>query len=179
MLVKYANKLDIPVINVVRKQEHVDMLTALGATIILNSSSESYAADLKETLSKYTKVAFYDAVGGGEPTTQIIDALPPKSTGYIYGVLGGAPVMYNGGNMIFFEKTISSFWVPKWFGSITLEEKKYWSEQVVSDLKLSDEESCFKTKIAETFPLTKISDAWRQATKIASEGKVILRPHDE
>ena len=104
MLVKYANKVEVPAINVVRKQEHVDTLNALGASTILDSSSKSYSADLKETLSKYKKVAFYDAVGGGEPTSEILDALPAGSSVYIYGLFGEKPLQYDRGSMIFLWK---------------------------------------------------------------------------
>ena len=50
MLIKICLAEDIPLVNVVRKEEHVDLLKSLGANYVCNSSLDSFMDDLVETL---------------------------------------------------------------------------------------------------------------------------------
>lgn len=179
MLVKFCKQLEIPLINIVRRKEQVDILKDLGAEYIVDSSSETYFDDLYNLSHELDARCFFDAVGGGDATKTAIDALPNGSTTYIYGLLGGQDLTYNGGLMIFREITISYFWLGPWMNTLTTEEKGKWVGTVVKDLASPDETSIFKSKIVKTFPLDQIEDAIKTAEEVASEGKVLIKPHQE
>ena len=46
MLVKICLKDSVPLVNIVRRQEQVDLLKSIGAEYVVNSSSDTYDADL-------------------------------------------------------------------------------------------------------------------------------------
>ena len=75
MLIKICLSEDIPLVNVVRKEEHVDMLKSLGANYVCNSSLDSFMDDLVEALVKSGSTLGFDATGGGKLSSQILTAM--------------------------------------------------------------------------------------------------------
>ena len=56
----------VALINIVRKQEHVDLLNSLGAEHVCNSSLDSFEDDLCDALRATGATIAFDAIGGGE-----------------------------------------------------------------------------------------------------------------
>ena len=75
MLIKICLSEDIPLVNVVRKDEHVDMLKSLGANYVCNSSLDSFMDDLVEALVQSGSTLGFDATGGGKLSSQILTAM--------------------------------------------------------------------------------------------------------
>ena len=75
MLIKICLSEDIPLVNVVRKEEHVDMLKSLGANYVCNSSLDSFMDDLVEALVQSGSTLGFDATGGGKLSSQILTAM--------------------------------------------------------------------------------------------------------
>ena len=75
MLIKICLSEDIPLVNVVRKEEHVDMLKSLGANYVCNSSLDSFMDDLVEALVQSGSTLGFDATGGGKLASQILTAM--------------------------------------------------------------------------------------------------------
>jgi len=65
----------VELVNIVRKQEQVDILKALGAKYICNSSDESFMADLTDAIHATGATLAFDATGGGELASQILTAM--------------------------------------------------------------------------------------------------------
>jgi NADPH:quinone reductase len=65
----------IPLVNIVRKDEHVELLKAQGAKYVLNSTSETFQADLTEALKETGATIGFDATGGGELAGQILGCM--------------------------------------------------------------------------------------------------------
>ena len=65
MLVKICLADDIPLVNIVRKQEHVDLLKNLGAKYICNTSDEDFMKCLIDCLVETGATLGFDATGGG------------------------------------------------------------------------------------------------------------------
>ena len=103
--------------------------------------------------------------------------MPIKSTVHVYGALSGQNVSYHPGNFIFREATITYFWLGPWLKSLTSEERKYWIGTIVEDLSTGGK--IFGQVVAKTLPLSEFSTAIEDANKLASEGKVILKPHQD
>ena len=175
MLVKLAQKHSVPLINIVRREEQVKILEALGAEYIVNSSLDTFADDLSALISKLNATVFFDAIGG-DITGQVLDLMPSKSTVYVYGALSMKNVSYHPGSFIFHEATISYFWLGPWLKSLTDEERKKWIGSIIVDL--SSGGKIFGQVVAKTFPLSEFATAMAEANKLASEGKVILKPHE-
>ena len=75
MLNKICQEDGIKLVNVVRKQEHVDLLKAAGATHVINSSEEGYMDNLKKAIADTNAFLGFDPIGGGQNTDYILKAM--------------------------------------------------------------------------------------------------------
>ena len=75
MLIKICNDEDIPLVNVVRKEEHVQLLNELGAEHVCNSTKDNFMDDLVQALVKTGATLGFDATGGGKLASQILTAM--------------------------------------------------------------------------------------------------------
>src|SRR5262249_13158966 len=107
MLTKVCQQENIGLVNIVRRPEHIDLLKALGARHVCNSSAETFLEDLTAALVDTGATLAFDAIGGGPLAGQILTCMEMAATkgttgysrygstipkkGYIYGRLGPAP----------------------------------------------------------------------------------------
>ena len=75
MLVKICAQEDIPLVNIVRKEEHVELLKSLGAKYVCNSSLDTFMEDLVNALVETGSTLGFDATGGGKLASQILTAM--------------------------------------------------------------------------------------------------------
>ena len=78
MLVKICIADEIPLVNIVRKSEHVELLKNLGAEYVCNTSDKSFMNDLVAALVATGATLGFDATGGGnngELPGQILSAM--------------------------------------------------------------------------------------------------------
>jgi NADPH2:quinone reductase len=75
MLVKLCREENIGLVNIVRKQEQVDALLAIGATHVCNSSATTFMADLIDALADTGATLAFDAIGGGTLAGQILTGM--------------------------------------------------------------------------------------------------------
>lgn len=65
----------VDLVNIVRKPEQVKILKDLGATYVINSSSETYMADLTNAIHETGATIGFDATGGGKLASDILSAM--------------------------------------------------------------------------------------------------------
>jgi NADPH:quinone reductase len=75
MLVKLCLSDGVPLVNVVRRQEHVDLLESLGATHVCNSSDDDFRERLTEAVAEVDATIGFDATGGGTLASDILSAM--------------------------------------------------------------------------------------------------------
>ena len=111
MLIKICLDEDVPLVNIVRKEEHVDMLNSLGAKFVCNSSKDTFMQDLAKALVETGATIGFDATGGGKLSGQILTAMEVAANQtateynrygsntfkqvYIYGGLDRSPTTLN------------------------------------------------------------------------------------
>jgi NADPH:quinone reductase-like Zn-dependent oxidoreductase len=111
MLNKICIAQGVDLVNIVRKQEQVDMLSNLGAKYVLNASNESFKKDLYEAIKETGATLAFDATGGGTLASDILTAMEmvgsKDATGfntygsgdnkqvYVYGGLDISPTVLN------------------------------------------------------------------------------------
>lgn len=101
---------DVPLVNIVRKAEHVDLLLGEGAKHVVNSSAESFRDDLVDALRATGATIAFDAIGGGELAGVILSAMEKVASEgdefsrygsdthkqvYVYGGLDRSPTTLN------------------------------------------------------------------------------------
>jgi len=101
----------IELVNIVRKQEQVEILEALGAKYIINSSSDTYYKDLYQAIKATGATLAFDATGGGPLASDILSTMeavltkdvsglntygaPQHKQVYLYGGLDISPTTLN------------------------------------------------------------------------------------
>lgn len=80
MLVRICQEDDIPLVNIVRKAEHVDMLKSLGATHVVNSSDEDFMAQLRAAIDATGAFLGFDPIGGGQMVDKCFKAMEQVAT---------------------------------------------------------------------------------------------------
>lgn len=75
MLVKICLADGIPLVNVVRRQEQVDLLKSIGAEYVVNSSADTYQKDLTDAMAATGATICFDATGGGTLGFEIVKAM--------------------------------------------------------------------------------------------------------
>ena len=77
----------MPCINIVRRQEQVDLLkNEYGAAHVLNSSSENFKEEFS-ALCKELKATLLIECVGGDITGTIMECMPSRSKAFFYGAL--------------------------------------------------------------------------------------------
>jgi NADPH:quinone reductase-like Zn-dependent oxidoreductase len=75
MLVKLCAADDVPLVNIVRRPEQVELLKKLGAKHVVDSSDERFEDRLVEALVETGATLAFDATGGGTLANQILVAM--------------------------------------------------------------------------------------------------------
>jgi len=75
MLIKICKAENVPLVNVVRRNEHVDMLKDLGAEHVCNSSEDDFMNQLVESIVLTGATLGFDATGGGKLASQLLTAM--------------------------------------------------------------------------------------------------------
>jgi NADPH2:quinone reductase len=110
MLVKICIADGVQLVNIVRKQEHVELLTSLGAKYVCNSSDANFKESLVDAIKATNATLAFDATGGGDLSGMILSCMeiaaranmtefsPYGSTQhkqvYIYGALNQSGISF-------------------------------------------------------------------------------------
>ncbi len=66
---------DVDLVNIVRKQEQAALLKEMGAKYVVNSSAESFMADLTDAIHATGATLAFDATGGGMLASNILSCM--------------------------------------------------------------------------------------------------------
>jgi len=113
MIVRLSRERGVPVINIVRRPEQMDLLRTLGADHVLNSAEDGFPSRLRDLARRLGATLILDAVGGVETHT-LVEAAPPRSTILVYAALAGEPSRFNARTLIAEEKRIEGFYLGHW-----------------------------------------------------------------
>ena len=111
MLVKICAKDGIPLVNIVRSDAQVEILKAIGAKYIVNSSTDDFMERLVDAIVETGATLGFDATGGGKLAGQVLTAMEAAAVKrmtsysrygsdtfkqvYIYGALDLSPTTFS------------------------------------------------------------------------------------
>ncbi len=111
MLNKICINDGVDLVNIVRKQDHIELLEGIGAKYVCNSSEASFMEDLTDALVATGATLAFDATGGGRLAGQILTCMEIAANKtakeysrygstthkqvYIYGGLDRSPTEFN------------------------------------------------------------------------------------
>jgi NADPH:quinone reductase-like Zn-dependent oxidoreductase len=168
MLIRLSGKSGIPLINIVRSNDHMEELKSLGARYVLNSTEPSYEKELTQMASRLKATLLLDAVGG-EASSILMRAAPHGSTLLMYARLSGQPVVADPGWMIQEGKKIEGFQLGQWLDELGIMAKLRLISRVKKGMS-----GPLNSPVRTTMPMEEIHKALSLYQKQMSAGKIII-----
>jgi NADPH2:quinone reductase len=170
MIVHLGRRFGIAVINIVRRQEHVEILKSQGAECVLNSSEPGFDERLQEACHQFRATLGFDAVGG-EITGQLVHAMPRSSCVLVFGALAKKDCSISPSDFIFDGKRVDGFWLAEWFPRQSLVYQLKTAFRVQDFLQTD-----LKTEIRERLPLTAGPKAIEDYASRMTDRKILFIP---
>jgi NADPH:quinone reductase-like Zn-dependent oxidoreductase len=170
MLVRLSLRRGIPMVHVVRRPAQVELLRALGAEHVLDSSEPGFEARLAEAMKKLDVRLAFDAVAG-ELTGKLLTAMPHGARVLVYGALSEAPCQVPPGDFIVGDKHVEGFWLSRWMKGKTFGE--LGRAGLAVQARLGDD---FHTEVQARVPLTEAVAGIARYRAAMTEGKVLILP---
>ena len=191
MLVKICLADDIPLVNIVRKEEHVELLKNLGAKYICNTSDENFMKNLIDCLVNTGATLGFDATGGGNEgklAGQILSAMEVAANKnateysrygsdtykqvYIYGGLDPTPTVLN--RSFGLSWGLGGWLLTPFIGRVGMEKFQEMRDRVAKEIKTT-----FASSYTKEVSLEEMlePDAIKTYAKQATGTKYLVTPH--
>lgn len=170
MVLRLGKRFRLPIVNVVRRAEQVELLRSLGAEYVLNSSETGFDEELRKICHKLGATISFEAIAG-EMSGRILAAQPQHSRMLVYGGLSLKPVEIDTESLIFGDKHVEGFWLSAWLRSRNLLKQLRVARQV-QELLAGD----LKTEVRARLPLEKAAEGLAQYSRDMTAGKVLIVP---
>ena len=170
MLNKWCKILGIPLVNLVRRQEQVDILRAIGAEHVFNTAEEGWKQRAKELCTGLGASIAFDAIAG-EATGEIADLIGDGGVVYNYGALSGKSCSVGSMHLILQRKRFEGIWLTPWlFG------KSYEDRMEVGNLVQGLIREVFETEHARVINLGQIHETLTNYNEAsATNNKILIR----
>lgn len=173
MVIRLGKSYGFRTINIVRREEQVAELQSLGADYVLVEGQ----GDLRQQVLAKTGgqgVRFAIDPVGGATASAAVSCLGAGGRLLLYGTLSSEPISFSPRALMSADARVEGFWLGHWMarqkivGKLSLVRK-------ITGLILS---GVLASEVGETFPLTRITDAVRNAEKPGRGGKTLLQLGD-
>jgi NADPH2:quinone reductase len=172
MLARLAVRRQFPMIHIVRREEQVEQLNALGADVVLNCEHENFYKILHHQAERLGATIALDAVAG-PMTGRVLKAMPAGSKAVVYGVLSNlACSEIHPYDLIFQDKRIEGFWLTPWLlrkGMISMMRLASHAQGLIAG-------GVFDSKVRARLSFDEIRSGLRDYHRRMSEGKVLIYP---
>lgn len=168
MLIKICQEDAIPLVNIVRKAEQVEMLKALGAEYVINSSDDDFVDQLSAAIGATDAYYGFDPIGGGQTLDSCFKAMEQVAAAkmtefsrygsdqakkmYIYGRLDFSPTILT--HSYGFGWTLSGWLLPYFLAQAGMETVVRMRQRVLAGLT-STFASSYKSRVSLEEMLTK------------------------
>lgn len=170
-LIQFCHLKGIKTIGTVRRPDMIDQLQALGATAIINTTSEDPLKRVKEITEGKGVACILDAVAGPD-AVRLLPCLRNGGKMIVYGALSLESMPINVGVLIFKEIAIQGFWLSTWMRRADPAHKKEVMENVGRLLA----DGTVQLPVEATYSLVDIHQAVRHADTPGRVGKILLKP---
>lgn len=188
MLVKICKADGVPLVNIVRSTAQVDLLKSIGATHVLDLTSDNFLTDLTDALVETGATCGFDAIGGGKLAGQILSCMEAAAVKrmttfsrygsdtfkqvYVYGALDLAPSTLN--RTFGFSWALSGFLLTPFLAKAGMEVNMRLRKRVVDELTTT-----FASHYSHEISLTEVLNLETlNAYNAKRTGeKYLIRPH--
>ena len=179
MLQKICLKDGVELVNIVRKQEQMELLQGIGAGHVCNSGEQSFMGDLTDAIAETNAYIAFDATGGGKLAGQLLTAMEAAAMRaggdynrygsdtfkqvYIYGGLDRSPTTLN--RNFGFSWSLGGWLLTPFLQKIGVEAADKLRQRVADEIKTTFASSYTKeVSLADALTLDAIKVYGRQAT---------------
>lgn len=170
MVIRLGQRFGFRTLNVVRRREQAEELRRLGGTEVIATNEESLAEGLHAwTWGEGVRYAL-DAVGGATGS-EVVRILARDGRLIVYGTLAGEPMSVDPRTLMVGQKRIEGFWLSEW-----VRDQKWWKMLwLFRQIGKLMRDGVLVSDVGQSFGLTDIHAAVRQAAQPGRQGKVLLR----
>lgn len=169
-LALFAKPRGINVINLVRREEAVSELQALGIDHAVSTSEDGWREKVS-TLTGGARIgAAIDGVGGSS-AGDLLSLLGEKGLLVSFGLMSGRPLELSASDLIFKEAVVKGFWLSKIAPRLGPEKLMALIGEIIQGVTAGE----IKLTVSEVFALADIKQAVAAAGESARKGKVLLR----
>ena len=149
MLNKICKADGVDLVNIVRREEQAEILRGIGAKYIVDSSKDSFMADLTDAIDHTGATIAFDATGGGDLADKILTAMERAAARtpsaysiygsvahkqvYLYGGLDTSPTVLN--RAYGFAWGVSAWLLPNFLAKVGMEVGVRLRARVAAELK--------------------------------------------
>lgn len=171
LIIGLAAEEDYRPIAVVRRDDQIEELKALGAAHVLNASAGDFEERFRQLAKEEKPRIFLDALTG--PTASAIFRHMPRGARWIiYGRLAAQDTLIpEPGQLIFARKRIEGFWLSDWLRQATQDQKA----AAALDAQKRFAEGRWKTDVTAIVPLAEAMERL-PAALARPNGKVFIQP---
>lgn len=159
-------------ISLVRRDEHIEPLRAMGAVHVLNTEAPDFTESLVEAIREERPRVLLDSLSG--PTAgAVFAAMGRRSRWVVYGGLALEPArLPDPGELIFRGKRVEGFWLTSWIGEASIVRLARASRRVQGLFA----DGTWHTDVVATVRLADALDQLPTLLARANHGKVMLTP---
>jgi len=169
----------VDLINIVRKTEQETLLRNMGAKYVVNSSSDTFLADLTAAIIETGATISFDPIGGGQLTSDILNCMEVAAArdmkehslygsdtfkqAYIYGALDRSPITLN--RNFGFAWAVSGFLLFNALGKLSTDTVMKMRKRVANEITTTFASNyTHEVSLAEVLHLQSIAAYSKQAT---------------
>lgn len=169
-VIQLAKARGLRTVNVVRRDNMIPVLAALGGDVVLADGPDLAARIAAATGGAPIRLAL-DAVGGSA-TDRLAQSIAVGGTVVNYGAMSGEACKVAPGSFVFRNITLRGFWLAFWFRQATADQQR----ALYGDLAQRIARGELTARVHRTFPLAQVQDAVALAAAGGRNGKVLLVP---
>lgn len=169
-VIQLAKRRGLRTVNVVRRQDAIAPLQALGGDVVLVDGPD--LATRVEEATGTAKIRLGLDCVGGSATDRIARSLAIGGTVVNYGALSGEACKIAPGSFVFRDVTLRGFWLAFWFRNSSPEQQR----AVFGDIATLIATGALSARVHATFPLSQIKAAVKAAAAGGRNGKILLVP---
>ncbi|MBI2977946.1 MAG: zinc-binding dehydrogenase, partial [Rhodospirillales bacterium] len=170
LVIRIAKARGFRTVNVARREELVEPLEKLGASVVVVDGDDLAKRVREATAGADIRLAI-DAVAG-TATLRLSECLSDGASIVNYGRLSGEPCMVSPNRVIFAGVTLTGFWLVKHLGAMSDGERR----ALYADLGKRVAAGELTTEIEAVYAIADIKKALAQAAREGRGGKVLVRP---
>lgn len=177
----------VPLVNLVRRQEHVDLLRSEGAEHIVDTSADTFRDDLRAALKATGATIAFDAIGGGDLASTLLSTMEAVASEgaafsrygsdtnkqvYVYGSLDRSPTVLH--RTFGLSWSVSGWLLTPFLGKLGAEGAARLRQRVADEITTT-----FASRYGLRVSLDEAvdPDVARRYGRMASGDKALVLPH--